>query len=65
MTISVAVARFDQEAYQRGQLQQLRKQPTLYEFYVVNSRMPVEQPRLHVPETVQQHTQLLTAGTVC
>ena len=65
MSISVAVARFDATAYGKGQLQAIRKQPLSYELYVVNSRAPVEQPRLTVPETVQQHTHPLAEGEVC
>ena len=64
MSISVAVALFDATAYGKGQLQAIRKQPLSYEFYVVNSRVPVEQPRLTVPETVQQHTRPLAEGKV-
>ncbi|KAL3143108.1 hypothetical protein ABBQ38_003381 [Trebouxia sp. C0009 RCD-2024] len=59
LRISVAVGSFDASAYRRGQLQRINKQPVSYEFYVVNSRVPVEQPRLIVPETTHQHTCLL------
>ena len=63
MSISVNVIRFDSKAFGNGQLQAIRKQPPKYEFYVVNSRVPVEQPRLTVPETVQQYTHVVAEGS--
>ena len=61
LRISVTVNRFDAKAYGNGQLQRINKQPVWYEFYVVNSRVPV-QPRLIVLETTQQHTRRLPEG---
>lgn len=58
MRVSIAVQEFDSRAYRNGQLQQIRKQDlTAYEVYVVDSRVPVDTPRVFVPETMSRHTQ--------
>ena len=63
MRISIAVNSFSSQAYSNGQLQHIRKEDlTAYEIYVVNSRIPVDQPRLYVPDTIHSHTKPSTSG---
>lgn len=63
MRVSIAIQEFDSKAYRLGQLQRIRKEDlTAYEIYVVNSRTPVDRPRVFVPETVDSHTGVAVPG---